>query len=666
MKLLFDKWGVYCCILLFISTQLQAQDAFYCEKPEDRKLARQAEEVIDSTKTLDYRLNSAISLVREDKNSIWALHHKTELQYWRNWSMGKSIEVLEDEFKQVVDNCPGDFPMAYYYLGNITYLLGNPEGAKKYYQEFIKASRDFDNIPLVRLQEAKESIKVLDFKKEIDAAAYDLSPYTLQGPNTTDQEYLPAISPDNAQLYFTRKYQEQLLGEFKTREVEKIMVSDRNEGSNTFSAAVNLEHPFNQGEGNYGGLSISLTGKEIFLTICIRDASGYANCDIYRALKKVSAIEDGKVYYYWEELEKLPETINGKDSWESQPSISGDGRTMLFAKYSDNTRGIDIYQSTRDSSGTWSKASPLPGGVNSPGNDKAPFFHPDGKTLYFSSDGHRGLGGYDLFISNLEDGLWQAPKNLGKPINSGQDEHGLIVSTDGKYAYFSSTEYSSRADFDLLSFELPADIRPEEVVVYKGYVDNPTDGASLELTRADGSKLKDIEVASGDGLFATILKKEDVQEPVLATVKKKGYAFSSEVVSASNAKEGVIKGEKLGLREIVTDEPYRINDINFASNSYVLTKEAKVVLKQFAAFLNLNSSYLVEIRGHTDNVGGAESNRKLSLNRALAVREYLLTCGVTAKRLSHKGFGQDMPLASNDSEVGRSKNRRTEFVLLKP
>ena len=436
--------------------------------------------------------------------------------------------------------------------------------------------------------------------------------------------------------------------------------------SNEFSAAVALEHPFNQGNANYGGLSISLTGKEIFLTICRRNQRGYANCDIYRSVKRVSAIEDGKVYYFWEELDTLSTAINAGDSWESQPSLSADGRSMLFAKYSDNTRGIDIYESTRDSTGTWSVAKPIVGGVNTKGNEKAPFLHPDGVTLYFSSDGHQGMGGYDLFMSKKVNGLWEKPQNLGKPINSEEDDHGLIVSTDGRYAYFASTKFSQRADFDIISFELPQKYRPEEIVVYKGFVDNPAEGAVLELSRANGSKLKDIEVASGDGMFATILKKSDLKEPVVATVKKKGYAFNSEVVQLGNSKKRLIEGEKLELREIVTDEPYRINDINFSSNSYALNSEAKSVLKQFSEFLKLNKEYNIEIRGHTDDVGGREANKKLSIERALEVKKFLLSNGIAAKRLSHKGFGQEMPLEPNENELARAKNRRTEFVLRKP
>ena len=203
-------------------------------------------------------------------------------------------------------------------------------------------------------------------------------------------------------------------------------------------------------------------------------------------------------------------------------------------------------------------------------------------------------------------------------------------------------------------------------MVYKGFVDNPAEGAVLELSRANGSKLKDIEVASGDGMFATILKKSDLKEPVVATVKKKGYAFNSEVVQLGNSKNGLIEGEKLELREIVTDEPYRINDINFSSNSYALNSEAKSVLKQFSEFLKLNKEYNIEIRGHTDDVGGREANKKLSIERALEVKKFLLSNGIAAKRLSHKGFGQEMPLEPNENELARAKNRRTEFVLRKP
>ncbi|TXC81349.1 OmpA family protein [Luteibaculum oceani] len=650
-------------VLLFLGNIIAAQET--CDAPEgSRKIRSLVEEVMDTTKNSEERLSAAIALKRELPESKWALYQKTELQYWRNWSYQKPVEVLEDELLEIIETCIDQFPLSYYYLGNIAYLKGNPEEAKSRYQEFIKYSRGAENVPLIRLREAKESIGVLDFQAKVDEEAFEIKIYPLAGVNTADQEYLPAISPDNRTMFFTKKFPEKLLGEFRTVETEKLMSASRMGVENEFFQLSEMEHPFNSGKGNYGGLATELTGKEIFLTICNRSKSGYANCDIFRSEKRISAIEDGRVYYYWEEFDTLGTQINHPEQWESQPTISADGLTMLYSKYSDYTNGIDIYISKRDSiGGIWSDGKPLGGKVNTAGNEKAPFLHPDGETLYFSSDGHMGLGGYDLFVSRLKDGIWEKPRNLGKPINTEKDEHGLIVSTDGKYAYFASNTINSRGDYDIMTFELPDALRPEEIVVYKGFVDNPTDGATMELSTVDGKKIKDINVSSGDGMFATIVKKKDLKDPIVATVKKKGYAFTSELVDLENEKAGLIDSKKLGLKEIQTDEPYRINDINFSSNSYELTRSAKSVLMQFAEFLKINPSYSVDIQGHTDNIGGAAANKELSINRALAVKKYLISLGIKANRLGHVGFGQEQPLESNETEEGRAKNRRTEFVL---
>ncbi|MGB0165718.1 MAG: hypothetical protein ACPF8V_02570, partial [Luteibaculum sp.] len=389
-------------ISFFAFCKVLGAQEFSCSMPEDRKEEKIALTVIDTNISIAERLSASIELVKMNSNSTWALFKKTELQYWRNWSMQKPVEVLEDEFQEIIEKCPDDFPITYYYLANIAYLKGNPEKARALYQKFIAASRGFDEVPPQRIQEAKESIKVLDFQAEVEASKSAISPYALTGINTADQEYLPAIAPDNSQLFVTRKSKEKNLGDFGYKDVEKIVFSTRLEKTNDFTAAEVMEYPFNHGPGNYGGMSISLTGKEIFLTVCNRDRTGYANCDLFRSTKKVSAIEGEKIYYVWREFDTLSTKINKPDSWESQPSLSSDGKSLLFAKYSDFTNGIDIYIAYRDSSGEWGAAQPLGGKVNTAGNEKAPFLHPDGNTLYFSSDGHMGLGGFDIFMSRKE------------------------------------------------------------------------------------------------------------------------------------------------------------------------------------------------------------------------------------------------------------------------
>ncbi len=655
--------GLWTALFSIVGAGLKAQEES-CLPPEDRKAAKLAETTTDTTKHPDERLQAAIALTKESSDNLWSLYQKTELQYWRNWSMQKPVEVLEDEFEEIVAGCPESFPLAYYYLGNIAYLNGNPSGATAQYKQFLKVAQGAaEEVPYIRLQEARESIQVLAFRDKLESEAKDIQPVTVQGINTRDQEYLPAISPDNTTIYLTRKFSVQDRGSFGRKEVEKIMEAKRVPKTNDFKGATAMERPFNYGPGNYGGMSVNLTGKEIYLTVCVRDQEGYANCDIVRAEKKVNAIEGEEVYYYWADFDSIP-SINTPKTWESQPSIASDGRSLLFAKYSDYTNGIDIYQSTRDSAGKWSKPQPLGGRVNSAGNDKAPFLHPDGTTLYFSSDGHQGLGGYDIFVSRKENGVWQEPVNLGLPINTEEDEHGLIVSTDGKYGYYATNKFSESGDFDIITFPMPEPVKPDEILVYKGFVDNPGEGAKLDLTRADGKTIKSVDVSSGDGMYATILRKDDLKEPLVATVKKKGYAFSSELVNEEQQESGVIKGEKLALKEITPNEPYRINDINFATNSAELRKSTEMILKRFKEFLDLNPTYRVEIHGHTDNVGGAAENKALSLQRALSVKEYLVGLGIPESRLSHKGFGQEQPLEDNSTEAGRAKNRRTEFVLV--
>jgi outer membrane protein OmpA-like peptidoglycan-associated protein len=368
----------------------------------------------------------------------------------------------------------------------------------------------------------------------------------------------------------------------------------------------------------------------------------------------------------WTGLEDLGPNVNS-DGWESQPSLSADGKTLYFATVREGSRGTDIYFSTRDAKGDWSKAQPVPGPINTDGDDKAPFLHSDSRTLYFASKGHQGIGGYDIFFSKQDDaGNWSKPRNIGAPLNTPQDEHGLIVSADGRLAYFASSRSSGAGGLDIYTFQMPVEARPDDVLIVKGEVKNERGevvrDAKVEITYMDTRQSETLKVDSIDGRYATIVRLKPGADVVM-TVKKEGHVFDSRAFTANDTLRGGLASVEMKLERIEVGKTYNVEDINYATGSAEITRSSEYILDELIDFLKENPTVRIEIQGHTDNVGSMEDNMALSNDRAFTVKSYLEAHGIVGSRLASKGYGPTKPIASNDTPGGRARNRRTEFVI---
>jgi outer membrane protein OmpA-like peptidoglycan-associated protein len=391
------------------------------------------------------------------------------------------------------------------------------------------------------------------------------------------------------------------------------------------------------------------------------------NCDLY--ITKYERSGAGGNDFTWTELENMGTNINTKDGWEAQPSLSADGNTLFYTAARPTTRDNDIFIAKRNADGTWGAARPFDE-INTDGKDKSPFLHQDSETLYFVStctDKRKGVGGLDIFYIREENGVWGEPKNIGYPINSKEDELGLFVSTDGKLAYFSSR---LGGDWNIYSFELYEQARPKAVAILKGDLKDesgePVKDATIEITYAGSDEVTQVKVNGDDGKYAAVVKL-DTKQDVMVTVKKEGHAFDSKLIAKEELKPEnvVVKGNDLTVKELRVGEAYTINDILYATSSYALNDKSKFILKGFARFLKENPTISVSIQGHTDDVGDDSKNLSLSENRAKGVKDYLVSLGIDAKRLTAKGFGETMPKVENDTEENRAINRRTDFVIEK-
>jgi outer membrane protein OmpA-like peptidoglycan-associated protein/tetratricopeptide (TPR) repeat protein len=673
-------------ILMLVGTPVSAQDgsADPCGKPSDKKVVKLLDEASKAKAAMErhQKLKSALEVDGECAECLFQLGVSA---YRIGKEGGKGYQAAQRYFDQLEAKCPqyhSDVP----YLKGIMYYAEDQfaEAAKSFeaFRKFpsddpSKMSTDYDK----KYADVEAVMPELQFYVDFYKNTAPLNPQLIRNVSTPAKEYLPMLSPDNELLFFTRVSKRQAKGDIVSREVEELTEARRPDVKADFNAGRALPEPFNLGDG-YGGLTISVNNQEMFVTVCgPADARGYKNCDIFRSHYETKFdLDKGGQTFEWAGLENLGPNINTPDGWESQPSLSADGNTLYFAASRLNTDGIDIFQSSRDSTGQWSPARPVKG-INTTGDEKAPFMHSDSRTLYFAakppndesgrideSRGYKGAGGYDIFFSKLnDDGTWSRPKNIGHPLNTDQDEHGLIVSADGHTAYFASARYQGAGDLDIFGFELPKEARPDDILVVKGEVRNEKGelvrDATVEIEYMDSRKVDIIRVDSLTGRYATVVKLKEGSD-VIMTVKKKDHVFDSRSFAVEDTVRAGVAKVDMTVQKIEVGKSYRVNDIKYATNSAAITKSSEYIVDELIGFLNENPTVKIRVGGHTDSRGNAADNMKLSNDRALTVKEYMQGHGINGSRLTHQGFGPEKPLATNDTEEGRAQNRRTEFVIV--
>jgi outer membrane protein OmpA-like peptidoglycan-associated protein len=656
---------------------LNAQDGDDpCGAPTDKKIVKLLEEAAKAKDPMER--HSALKSTLEVDPECVECNFRLGLSAYRIAKEGgKGFKAAVGYFAKVQATCPNYHSDVPYTLGVMHYAEDNFAEAAKAFEAFRKfpsddatrMSKDYDK----QYQDVEEIMPELQFYVDFYKNTAPLDPVVVLNVSTAADEYLPMLSPDNELLFFTRKQNVKAKGDIVGRDVEELTESRRKVMTEPFNAGRALPDPFNVGD-SYGGVTVSVNNKEMFVTVCgPADSRGYRNCDIFRTrYDSKFNLDIGGQEWEWSGLDDVGASINGADSWESQPTLSGDGRTLYYARQAQNTDGMDIFFSTRDDKGQWSPGRPVPG-INTLGDEKAPFMHSDSRTLYFAArqnaegQGHQGIGGYDIFFSRMgDDGKWSKPRNIGAPINTPEDEHGLIVSADGHTAYFASGRYKGAGGLDIYGFALPSDVRPDDVLIVKGEVRDEqgqlVKNAQVEIKYMDTRKTEIIQVDDADGRYATVLRLRPGSD-VIMTVKKEDHVFESRSFSIEDTARATVATVDMTVQKIEVGKSYRVSDIRYATSSADITKSSEYILDELITFLNENPTVKIRIEGHTDNVGSMEQNMALSADRAFTVMEYLRNKGVAAGRLAFKGFGPTQPLASNDTPEGRAQNRRTAFVI---
>lgn len=566
----------------------------------------------------------------------------------------RDTRAAEAYFVQCLNACP-DYKAELQYIVGLFMINSDNSNKKAKGQEWLET---YLNNPMRHGGYDDEAQEILDksrITERLIAHPVPFVPKVVRGVSTKADEYLAIISPDGQNCFYTRR---------QVRRARHAGPSDRPElveeftlsvlGERGFDGGVVLPRPFND-NWNEGAPTISANNRVLVFASCTMDGQ-YQNCDLLYTIK----VGDD-----WGSIRSVGPAINKPDSWEGQPSISANGDRLYFSSNREGGQGgLDIYMSRLKPDGTWGEPENLGSTINTPGNEKSPFIHSDSRTLYFASDGHPGMGGYDIFYAHQGDNLeYDEPVNIGYPINKTSDQLGLFVDLTGTTAYFNSNELRGPGGWDLYSFDLHVAARPEEVVLVRGTLrneyDEPVRDADITIKNLATKEVQRIEVDKLSGEYTAVIK---VNDPTIVKVEMDGGAFSSKMVNAAEAQDGIIEAD-LEAAALRVGREYRLNDINFATNSAALTNDAMLIIDEFALFLEENPHIKIDIQGHTDNVGDPSSNLILSKERAKVVYDYLIQWGIAGNRMSSHGFGETKPVQPNTSEEGRSKNRRTIFVI---
>ncbi|GAB3328879.1 OmpA family protein [Marivirga atlantica] len=505
--------------------------------------------------------------------------------------------------------------------------------------------------------------------------------------NSKYHDYSPALMADGKTLYFTSNRAGSTGGR-KLRDgsfYEDIYSATLEEGQ--WSKPEKLGKNLN-GDYHDAVASISPDGKTLFVY------SENGNGDIY-----FSTHEDSG----WTYPQPLSSKINSI-FWETSVSITADGQTLYFASdRPDGFGGLDIYKSTKGADGEWGTAQNLGPTVNTEASEDSPMIHPDGHTLYFSSTGHQGMGGYDIFYSKLEGQEFQEPVNIGYPINTVYDDNFFVITADLKHAYYASRKPEGLGMADIYHVDMEPKIEvkeivqpePQPVLVENTEIPSESDlEVELELPEPEVKavvtvfKGKVLDAKTGLPVGAEVKMIDNQNNTVTAkafadsqtgefelivpeggnygvSTSKKGYLFNSINFDLPQFSEYQEIDVSILLDKAEVGTKMVLKNIFFDSGSSDLRTESLGELEVIKDLLMNSPDLRVQINGHTDDIGNSVYNKLLSKKRAQSVVNYLIANGINTDRLEAKGFGEEQPLVSNDDEIGgREINRRTEIEIL--
>lgn len=589
-------------------------------------------------------LNQAI---QKDKNFIEA-YYRLGLVYFSMKrfpeavsNFQKGLSLTSDIKKQKV---------IWFDLGEAYLNMGEYEKALQILSDFLKA--EVQN--KAKIDRARKLMDNASFALENRKHAARLNQRVLSDTvNCFVMQYFPVLTADQQELIFTRRTG------YSDEYDEDLVVSRKNKAgqwTKPVSVSDNINTLFNEGT-----CTISADGRKLIFTSC-EIPGGLGSCDLY---------ESRKIGDRWTKPVNLGPNVNSRD-WESQPTLSADGRTLYFVSERPGGFGRrDIWYTELTSDGKWLKAVNAGRQINTQYEEISPFIHANNRTLYFATNGLTGFGGFDIFyVEKSGPGSWSQPRNIGAPINNHEDQFSLFITADGSKGYYSNEEKSQNgySASRLYVVDVPEDQQERLKSNYvRGTVrDKDTKQvlkASIELINLANDQVESLvesDSLSGDYLIVLTQGSE-----YALFVNKRGYLFKSLNFNYSQVRDVEPVILDIELEKAREGSVSVLKNIFFDVDKYDLQDKSKTELQKLIRFLHENESIRIEISGHTDNTGSASYNRDLSDKRARAVYNFLVKNGITPERMVTKGRGPDEPIATNDTEEGRQLNRRIEFRIIK-
>ena len=603
---------------------------------EDGQLLLQQRRFTEAIK----KLNEA---VEKDNNFIEA-HLRLAFSY----ELLRETNKQQYHLEQIVRIVPNStkFKNVYYSLGKVYFNKGRYTESRGLLAKLEQLGIDNGRIRA----DVDELIGNINFAEENIKKPLDIHPEPLSKIiNSFPLQYFPVLTADENTIIYTAR-----LG-VSFYDDENIVISEKDSSGNWTkpkSISPNINSQFNEGT-----CTISADGRTLIFTSCEgRQSAG--GCDLYISYKTGEE---------WSEPVNLGKNINSR-AWDSQPALSADGRKLFFI--SDRGGGFgkrDIWMSEKDKYNDWQMAVNLGERINTKEDEVSPFIHVNGTTLFFASQGFPGFGGFDLYKSELKDGIWGDPKNLGYPINSHEDQVSLFVSTNGKNGYYSFERNgpTNQKQSFLYGFEFPENgiLENRSIYltgnIYDEETKEPLD-AKVEIYSL-GSETP-ISIFNSDAVTGEYFSILNENSEIVLYVDRQGYLFQSQSFYVNVDSSNSIKKD-IYLKPIKKGTSVRLNNIFFEFNSASLTQNSKTELYKIVGFLSENPGTKITISGHTDDLGTDDYNQELSEKRAESVYTFLVNHGIAPENLTYIGYGESKPLIANRDEESRKINRRIEFSI---
>ena len=665
------------------------------QQAQDKELAKeymlQAELTMEATKAEDDARDQFIQAANLDTTFFKA---NFEAGHYHLITIGKDQAVKY--FLRIYRQDPGYRFDLEYWIG-YSYQFGlNFNKAidfyNRYHDKLIKKP-NYQGKDKVDLKEVDRRIQECNNGKEFVANPKPFSIVNIgREINSEFEDYAPVLTSNESEIVFTTRRRDGNTNENvadDNKPFEDIFTTDKKNGS--WGRSKNIGPTINT-KFSESTLAFSPDGNTLFV---YKDEG---NGDIFYTEKQ----NDGT----WGALEALPGIINSTYR-ESSVSITADGELLYFAsERPGGFGGSDIYQCTKDSRGEWSKVKNLGATINTELDEDGPFIDYSGKTLYFSSEGKKGMGGFDIFKTNLiniDKNEWSEPENMGYPINSPDDDIYFSGTKDGKHWYYSSVREDGLGYSDIYMI-MPSEeakktpvvpikepdpvkvvpIKDSVVLVVKpkkepvkpvsvpvkylvNVIDadtkNPLDAKVRMQGLKDNAMVGVVNQGGGSFEFSiTSVKPKDYR----LSVEQEGYVFQNLTLKVEGAtvKEKTIT-KTIEMRKLVVGVVSVLRNVYFDFDKATFKTEAYPELNKLETMMKQNENLQVEISGHTDSFGSNLINKKISERRANAVKSFLTSKGIDPRRVKTVGYGEERPLVSNDDEAeGRQFNRRVEFKVL--